>query len=250
MPHLNTSMTLLVAACLVYVLASVAAAQEAHSWAYSGTTGPDHWSEVSAVCGFGRVQSPIDIAKPRHSKLGAIHFSYRASPLVVIDNGHTIQVNYVQGSYLMWEGRTFELKQFHFHHQSETTINGEHAPMELHLVHQDNKGNLLVLAVMLREGDANSTIGRVWNNIGAKQGEANAPSGASIDATQLLPGEHNYYTFPGSLTTPPCTENVTWVVLTEPVTVSEEQVEVFAKLYPGNARPVQPLNGRKVLVSK
>ena len=234
-------------AIVVSVLAVVSTAQEAHSWSYSGATGPDHWSEISETCGTGKAQSPIDIVDPTKSKLPALSFSYQASPLNVINNGHTIQVNYAPGSNLVMDGKSYELQQFHFHHLSETTIKGKHSPMEAHLVHKDKDGNLLVVAVLLKEGKKNSAVATVWKNIGPEEGKANAPSGVSVDAATLLPGKHGYYTFPGSLTTPPCTENVTWVVMTHPVTVSKEQIEAFAKLYPSNARPVQPLNGRKVL---
>ena len=240
----------LLAAVVISTLAVVSVAQKAHSWSYSGATGPDHWSEISATCGTGRAQSPIDIVDPTKSKLPALTFSYQASPLNVINNGHTIQANYAPGSNLVLEGKSYELQQFHFHHLSETAIKGKHSPMEAHLVHKDTDGNLLVVAVLLKEGKANSAVETVWKNIGTEEGKANAPSGVSVDATKLLPGKREYYTFPGSLTTPPCSENVTWVVMTHPMTVSKEQIEAFAKLYPSNARPVQPLNGRKVLESE
>ena len=250
MTQTNAWKKLLAIAIVVSVLAVVSIAQEAHSWGYSGATGPDHWSEVSATCGTGKAQSPIDIVDPTKSKLPALRFSYQASPLNVINNGHTIQVNYAPGSNLVLDGKSYELQQFHFHHYSETAIKGEHTPMEAHLVHKDKDGALLVVAVLLKEGKKNSAVATVWKNIGAEEGKANAPSGVSVNAAKLLPGRHGYYTFSGSLTTPPCTENVTWVVMTRPVEVSKEQIEAFAELYPSNARPVQPLNGRKVLESE
>lgn len=239
---------------LVAVLASsgaiFAGAQVVHSWGYSGENGPDHWSKFNTTCGLGERQSPIDIVNPQKTALPTISFSYQDSPLAVVNNGHTIQGNYASGSSIVRDGKTYELKQFHFHHHSETAIRGEYTPLEAHLVHQDKDGNYLVVAVLFKEGTANSTIETVWKNIGSEQDKENAPAGVTVNAAQLLPGEHNYYTFRGSLTTPPCSENVAWVVMDHPMTVSKEQIAAFDKLYPNNFRPVQPLNGRMVLESE
>lgn len=241
--------TLLLVAVVGSSCAIVSVAQEAHSWGYSGATGPDHWSEVSATCGLGKTQSPIDIVHPEKKNMPAIQFAYHASPLAVINNGHTIQVNYAPGSTIGVDGKTYELVQFHFHHLSETAIDGHHTPMELHLVHKDKDGNLAVVAVLLKEGHPNQTVSTVWSNLPPEEGKEYAPQHLEIEAVHLLPANHSYYTFPGSLTTPPCSENVTWLVLTKPMTLSKEQIEKFAAIYPDNARPVQPLNGRSVLES-
>ena len=240
----------LLAGAVVSALLPWTVAQEAHSWGYSGAHGPDHWSEVSATCGLGKAQSPIDIVNPEKTKLLPIDFSYHAAPLKVINNGHTIQVDYAPGSSIVRDGKTYELVQFHFHHMSENAINGQHTPMELHLVHKDKDGNLAVVAVMLKEGKANKEVGTVWSNLPATEGKENTPASVAVDAAGLLPHKRGYYTFPGSLTTPPCSENVLWLVLEEPVTLSKQQIAKFAALYPNNARPVQPLNGRKVLESQ
>jgi carbonic anhydrase len=232
---------------LVAVFVSLAAAQEAHDWGYSGEHGPDHWG---GVCSTGGNQSPIDIVSPEKTKLPTISFAYNAAPLKVINNGHTIQVNYGPGSSITRDGKTYDLVQFHFHHMSENAIKGQHAPMELHLVHKDKDGNLAVVGVMLKEGKANKVIETVWSNLPSAEGTENAPAGPTVDAAGLLPGKHSYYNFPGSLTTPPCSEGVTWLLLTKPITVSKAQIAKFAAVYPNNARPVQPLNGRKVLESK
>jgi carbonic anhydrase len=234
------------------VVAQAPADHAAHSWTYSGEHGPDHWGQVStefATCGIGKDQSPIDIVDPKKEKLPAIEFSYHSSPLNVVNNGHTIQVNYGPGSSIVRDGKTYDLVQFHFHHMSENAIKGEHAPMELHLVHKAHDGSLAVVAVMLKEGKANKVVETVWSNIAA-EGKENTPASVSVDAAGLLPGKHSYYTFPGSLTTPPCSENVLWLVLEEPMSLSKEQIAKFAAIYPNNARPVQPLNGRPVLESK
>ncbi len=237
-------------AIIALAFTTTANAQEAHAWGYSGETGPKHWSEVSAVCKSGHSQSPINITHAEQKDLPSLEFSYQPAALNVIDNGHTVQVNYAPGSTLKVGEKTYELVQFHFHHKSETAIQGKHAPMEAHLVHHDKDGNLAVVSVLLQEGQANPAVATTWSNIPAVREKAVTPEGVEVQALQLLPANHRYYTFSGSLTTPPCAENVTWVVMVDPVTVSKEQIEKFAKLYPDDERPVQPLYGRAVLESK
>ena len=242
--------TLVLNAIVVFALASLSPAQEAHHWSYSGDTGPTHWSEVSPVCKFGHAQSPINITHAEQKDLPTLEFSYHPAPLSVIDNGHTVQVNYAPGSTLKVGDKTYELVQFHFHHKSETAIHGKHSPLEAHLVHKDKDGNLAVVAVLLQEGEANPAVATTWANIPAVKEKAVSPTAVEIQAIQLLPANKRYYTYAGSLTTPPCTENVTWLVMVDPVTVSKEQIAKFAKLYPNDERPVQPLYGRAVLESK
>lgn len=230
--------------------AAAALASDEHSWSYSGATGPEHWSEVSATCALGTTQSPIDILHAEKKHLPDIEFAYQSSPLKVINTGHTIQVNYAPGSTITLDGKTYELTQFHFHHLSETTISGQHSPMELHLVHKDKDGNLAVVAILVNEGPPNQTVSTVWRNLPAMEGKEVAPEHVEIDAVHMVPANHSYYTFPGSLTTPPCTEGVKWLVLATPLTLSKDQIAKFAAIYPTNARPVQPLNGRVVLQSE
>ena len=250
MTRFNGWKTLFLAGLLYSLFAYCCFGQEGHAWGYSGEHGPDHWTEVSATCGLGKTQSPIDIVDPKKEKLPAIGFSYHAASLNVINNGHTIQVNYAAGSSIERDGKTYQLAQFHFHHMSENAIKGQHTPMELHLVHKDNDGNLAVVAVMLKEGKANKQVATVWSNLPSVEGKENTPASVAVDAAGLLPHKHKYHTFPGSLTTPPCSENVLWLVLEERVTLSKEQIAKFAAVYPNNARPLQPLNGRTVLESK
>lgn len=250
MPLTCTFKAILAFAMIIVFGATLAGAQEAEPWDYSKAHGPKHWNEVNPICGTGHTQSPIDIVHPQKAQLPAISFSYQASPVNVINNGHTVQNNYAPGSNLVFEGKTYELQQFHFHHHSETAVDGKHTPMEAHLVHKDKEGDLLVVSVLLKQGEANMAVGTVWQSIGPEKEKANAPAGVSVNAAELLPGEHAYYTYRGSLTTPPCSENVTWVVMTHPMTVSKEQINAFAKLYRNNARPVQPLDGRTVQVSR
>ena len=171
--------TLILAGLLLSAFTFVSVAQEAHSWGYSGAHGPDHWSEVSAICGTGKEQSPIDIVNPKKEKLPAIDFSYHATPLKVINNGHTIQVNYGPGSSIVRDGKTYDLLQFHFHHMSENAIKGKHDSDGAAPGPQSQDGSLAVVAVMLKEGKANKVVDTVWSNIPAEEGKENAP--ASVD---------------------------------------------------------------------
>lgn len=224
-------------------------AAEGKHWSYSGETGPAHWGELSpeyAACSQGKEQSPVNITDAQRAKLPVIEFNYQPSALAVINNGHTIQVNYAPGSSITIDGKTYDLVQFHFHHVSETTVKGKHSPLEGHLVHKSADGKLAVVAVLFDGGKANPAIATVWSNLPKSEGSENKPSGVEVNATQLLPDKFEYYTFPGSLTTPPCTEGVTWLVMSHKMTASKEQIDAFAKLYPNNYRPVQLLNGRKV----
>ena len=240
--------------CVVgaWLLSSISPApsQESHSWGYSGAIGPNHWSEVSATCGLGKAQSPINILHAEKKPLPAITFAYHSSPLKIINNGHSIQVNYAPGSSITVGDKTYSLVQFHFRHLSETEINSRRSPMELHVVHQDKDGNLAVVVVLLNEGHSNPMVNAVWSQLPQQEGQEIAPEHVEINALNLLPANHRYYTFPGSLTTPPCSENVTWLVLATPMTLSKEQVAKFAAIYPNNARPVQPLYNRAVLESE
>jgi carbonic anhydrase len=142
------------------------------------------------------------------------------------------------------------LKQFHFHHPSEEEIDGKRHDMVAHLVHADQDGNLAVVAVLLEKGQASPLLDELWKSVPPQKEKEVAVDNVQINAADLLPSDHGYYTFTGSLTTPPCSENVTWFVLKSPNTLSEAELSQFAKLYPHNARPVQPLNDRSVQESK
>jgi carbonic anhydrase len=143
--------------------------------------------------------------------------------------------------------KPYTLKQFHFHHPSEEHVNGHGYDMVVHLVHADAEGQMAVVAVFLKEGNANPSIDLLWQNLPKEKGKAIDVSGVTLNAKDLLPADHGYYTFSGSLTTPPCSEGVTWYVMKNPVALSKAQVAAFAKLYPGNARPIQAANGREIL---
>jgi carbonic anhydrase len=241
-----------VLAAVSIVTASALLAEEEHHWTYQGSTGPTNWATLEheyATCGTGKTQSPIDIenAVAKKSDLPAIAFDYKPSPLKIIDNGHTIQVNYAPGSSITVQGKQYELVQFHFHKPSEERINGRTYDMVAHLVHRDRDGNLAVVAVLLKTGGSNRLIQTLWDNLPRKKNEENEAKGVEVNAAGLLPANKSaYYTFTGSLTTPPCSEGVAWFVLKSPMSISEEEIIRFGHLYPMNARPTQPLNGREI----
>jgi len=219
-------------------------------WGYTGETGPEHWGDLSpdyAACKEGRSQSPVDLTGMVDVELPAIEFAYGPVPLEVLNNGHTIQANYASGSRISVAGKTYDLLQFHFHSPSENTINGKSFPLEAHLVHKAADGQLAVIGVMFEEGAGNAVLEKVWKVMPAKEGSVERAADESVSVMELLPASKDYYAFDGSLTTPPCTEGVKWMVLKQPVSVSAEQVQHFLHtLHGSNNRPVQPLHGRVV----
>ena len=222
-----------------------AAGQVEKHWGYSGKGA--RWVELGYVGCAGRNQSPVDLATFVDAELPAIAFSYRPGGSEVVNNGHTVQVNYAPGSSIRIDGVSFELKQFHFHAPSENHVGGKSFPMEAHLVHADADGNLAVLAVMFEEGAANAGLEGAWAQMPKEEGEKVALA-TPVDVDHVLPLGRDYYRFSGSLTTPPCSEGVRWLVLKEPATASRRQIADFesALLEPNN-RPLQSLNARVVL---
>jgi len=240
---------LLSTAVAVFALSVAAAAAEGgHHWSYAGETGPSHWG---GTCASGHAQSPIDIhpAEAVHETAPPLNFAYRPTPLHIVDNGHSIQVRVADGGTLSVGGDRYTLVQFHFHKPSEEAIDGRHYDMVVHLVHQDAAGKLAVVAVPLTQGSENPVIDSLWKYVPAEKEHEVSPPGVTVDPTGVLPADRAYFTFTGSLTTPPCTEGVRWFVLRTPTAVSPGEVAVFGQHYPNDARPVQPTNGRKVLAS-
>jgi carbonic anhydrase len=235
-------------------------------WSYfDGPGGPDNWGSLdkaNLACSTGKTQSPININVDRAIKaeLPPLEFLYRASPLSIVDNGHTVMVKYGEGSNLLVDGRQYRLVQFHFHKPSEEAINGERTDMVVHLVHQHYDGSLAVVGVLMttkpgasarkswfgsESNKENPLINTLWNNIPLIKERVDSP-GVMIDVNQLLPADKSYFTYMGSLTTPPCSENVLWFVMKNPIYVSEAQVKNFDRLYPMNARPLQPKGDRVI----
>jgi carbonic anhydrase len=227
-------------------------AAEGH-WSYSGGTGPTHWSSVSGygLCGVGKFQSPINIvsAQTRAASLPPLSFSYLPSGARVSDNGHTVEVDVASGNALSVGNARYSLIQFHFHRPSEERINGTRFEMSAHFVHRDSAGHVAVVAVLIEEGAANPLFERIWRSISGQKLHKASQRVDSINLLDLLPARRGYYAYRGSLTTPPCSEGVRWFVLKARVTLSAAQIAAFAQLYPDNARPIQPLNGRMVLAT-
>ncbi|HEY0704572.1 MAG TPA: carbonic anhydrase family protein [Candidatus Acidoferrales bacterium] len=243
--------------CTALLFPHLAGAQSKPSepqWGYAGADGPDHWGDLDssfAACKAGTRQSPIDIKDATESPdLAPIRFDYKLSPLKIVNNGQTIRVDYEVGSGIVVNGISFPLTQFHFHHRSETEIDGQKFDMELHLVHQDPAaGRIAVVAILIKSGAENALLRDLLSHAPSKVGEEVEKKKVVINAAGFLPADQNYYVFDGSLTTPPCSEGVRWYVLKQPIEASPWQIAAFAKLYPNNARPVEPLNGRTLLQS-
>ena len=217
-------------------------------WDYGGDQGPDAWGRMRpefSKCASGQRQSPIDIRGGIAVDLEPIKFDYRPGGFSVIDNGHTVQVNVDPGNSITITGKRYELVEFHFHPPSEERINGRQYDMVAHLVHKDAEGHIAVVAVLLDRGSAQSIVQTVWNNLPLEKGDE-VRAGSRIDVSQLLPDDKRYYTYMGSLTTPPCSEGVLWMVLKQPVPISLDQVAIFSRLYPMNARPIQQADGRLI----
>jgi carbonic anhydrase len=217
-------------------------------WSYEGETGPAAWGALKpefSLCANGTRQSPIDIRGGVRVDLEPIRFDYHPSGFSVVDNGHTVQANVAPGNTIQVSGRTFELVQFHFHRPSEERINGRNYPLVAHLVHKDLEGRLAVVAVLMDQGKAHPMVQLVWNSLPLQRNEPLA-SPVPVDMAQVLPEDRRYYTYMGSLTTPPCSEGVLWLVLKQPAAVSLEQIGVFTHLYPMNARPIQQASQRLI----
>ena len=233
------------------------AAETGHHWGYVGEAGPDHWGELSPefqVCGLGREQSPIDLNHPISADLSPLTLAYQPVPLKLINNGHTIQVNIDGGSNnggntLELNGKTYTLKQFHFHHPSEHTVAGAAFPMEIHFVHTHADGSIAVLGVFIKEGAENASLLPIWEAMPTHESEVLTVRNATINPSDLLPNEGDTFRYFGSLTTPPCSEIVSWLVFQRPIEASRAQIEQFSQIFAHNARPVQPQNRRILLES-
>ena len=217
-------------------------------WSYEGAGAPNAWAALLPeykLCGTGKRQSPIDIRDGIKVDLAPIDFGYRPSQFRIIDNGHTVQVE-VGENRITLLGKNYELIQFHFHRPSEERINGRGFDMVVHLVHRSEDNKLAVVAVMLEKGSEHALVQTLWNHLPLERNESASPPGVPIDLTQILPEKKDYFTYMGSLTTPPCSEGVLWLVMKNPVQISAEQISIFARLYRNNARPVQNAAGRLI----
>jgi carbonic anhydrase len=235
------------------------AAHEAPHWSYEEAAGPAKWNTLDAgwkICGEGRNQSPIDIEKMAKSSSPAskeefepasLNITHHEHSADVINNGHTIQVNYAEGDTLRIGDRQFQLLQYHFHSPSEHTVGGRHYPMEMHLVHQSADGQLAVVGVFIEEGESNAAFDLIWSNLPKTKDLEYHLGNVKVDIGSLLPGDKTAYRYDGSLTTPPCSEGVRWIIMTTPIQLSPRQLAAFRAIIKDNNRPTQPLNGRAVV---
>ncbi len=225
-------------------------------WGYGEDNGPEQWAKLSAdyaLCCEGRAQSPINLSGAAVTRLTPIEFHYAAAPLAIFNSGRTIQVNYAEGSYIVYNGKIYNLLQFHFHKPGEHTIDGQGFAMELHLVHSHPAtGNLAAVAVMIEAGDATNAAYRpVFDNLPTAVGAPDEKTARMFNAADLLPEDTSaYFTYEGSLTFPPCSENVRWLVLATPVRLSTAQIAAFGAICAGNTRPLQPLNNRDLFTNR
>jgi len=239
-----------IAVALLAAPTSKAAGDKPH-WGYSGKGDPSVWGELSdeyRTCSGGVQQSPIDITKANVLKAPApkVSVKWQSFTPEVFNNGHTIQVNANgAGGHAELNGKRYQLLQYHFHHLSEHTVDGKHAKMEVHFVHQSEAGDLLVIGALIEEGEANAAIADVWSRIPAAGKKVKGDT--ALDPATMIPTKQGAFRYKGSLTTPPCSEVVTWHVMAEPITASSDQIAAFAKLYPNNFRPIQGINRRYVL---
>lgn len=231
------------------LLAATSTAGRAAEWSYEGPNGPARWSRLKAAyasCAQGRMQSPIDLRTPALRADAGIAFDYKPAEIKARNNGHTIEALHPPGSGLTVEGRRFELLQFHFHAPSEHTLGGRRYPMELHLVHRSADGRLAVVGVFMEYGRANPVLAALWERMPGRARPRSGKIGSTaVSAASLLPEKPSFWRYEGSLTTPPCSEGVRWFVAEQTIPVGKSQVERFVRVIGRNARPLQPLHGRK-----
>jgi carbonic anhydrase len=233
------------------VLTGVLAHAEGHPvhWGYeNGHGGPAHWAELDHAferCAKGANQSPIDIRNAVKADLPALQFGYAEAVPTIVNNGHTIQVNLPAGQTLMVGDKRYELLQFHFHTPSEEALNGKRTAMVGHFVHKNTAGELGVIAILMQTGKKNAAFEPVFAHL-PRKGESINVDGLKLNLAAMLPADKGYYAFEGSLTTPPCSEGVNWMVMKKPIALGAEQIKAFRRLFNANARPIQPLNGRVI----
>ncbi|MCH9813503.1 MAG: carbonic anhydrase family protein [Epsilonproteobacteria bacterium] len=235
---------------LLFASTLMASGQTQIHWSYGGTEGPEFWGKLSekySMCTQGQNQSPVNITDLTEADMETLKLDYSALAKDFVNNGHTVQVNFPQGSTLTIDEKEFTLKQFHFHTPSENHINGKSYPMEAHLVHANQTGALAVIAIMLTEGKENPFFKTLVANLPQQAKEHKDISKTQLNAIDMLPKDKDYYRFSGSLTTPPCSEGVRWIVLKNAVEISKESLAAFSNVMGKNNRPIQAINAREIL---
>ncbi|MDN4495124.1 carbonic anhydrase family protein [Ureibacillus aquaedulcis] len=222
-------------------------------WSYNDESGPEYWAELdpaNLACVNGSEQSPVNIEFSQvkaDKELEDIGIRYEPTAFSLVNNGHTVQANATtESSSLVVEGNEYKLAQFHFHTPSEHQFNGQNYDMELHLVHKNSNGDLAVLGLMIQEGRENDKLAAVWDVLPKEETEKAISVEEPIDLEALLPQDQTSFHYNGSLTTPPCTEEVKWIIFEQPIDMSKEQIQSFQQIFPDNHRPVQALNEREI----
>ena len=223
-------------------------------WSYDEFTGPEHWGEIdsrNAACVNGSEQSPINIEFSQvkaDKKLKRNQIYYKPTTFTLLNNGHTIQAEAtIESNSIIVEGNVYKLSLFHFHTPSEHQFNGQNYDMELHLIHSDNNGNLAVLGVMIEEGRENKILASIWDVLPKEENEKVISEKYLIHLQALLPQNQVSFHYSGSLTTPPCTEKVKWIVFEQPIEMSKVQIQAFKQIFLDNHRPIQTLNEREII---
>lgn len=254
--YLKSLSVLLLPVLLSLPALSIASEKQTHAdevkWSYSGATGPSHWGDLAdkyIACKLGKNQSPVNITSTYDARLPSIKFDYTMlSSENIVNTGHSIQVNIRTGGLIKLDGKDFILKQFHFHSPSENMIDSQSFPLEAHFVHVSEDGELAVVALLYQPGLPNAALDVLVKNMPMKAGESKRLGSKDIELFERSKKEKNYFRFNGSLTTPPCTEGVRWIVMQNQPTLSRGQLRAFqqALKHPNN-RPVQPINARKIM---
>lgn len=247
-----------IVAILLTVFSGSVYAQQEHlqPWGYEGGAGPEHWGEIEReheahmMCREGVYQSPIDINHVLGMSSTDLDFHYSSTPIHIVNNSHTIHLTYDPGSFIKWESERFDLIQFHFHTPSEHQVHGKHYDMEVHLVHKTSDHLYVVVGIFLEKGKHNPHIQKIWDRIPTEMNKEFSYEDDLFNVGDLLPSTKEYFHYSGSLTTPPCSEVVSWFVLEHPIEASGEQIQFFKKFIEHNARPTQKMHHRIVVKVK
>jgi carbonic anhydrase len=232
-------------------LSLISCSTYASHWSYEGEGSPEHWGKLDEsykTCQSGMNQSPINIDRTLKAHISPLKTHYADGPVTLINNGHTIQAEEKNSTRdtISFDNQTWTLKQFHFHAPSENIVHGKTFAMEMHLVHKNAEGELAVVAVMFDQGKANAELEKLWKIMPDKIDQT-VKVDTHLNLNKLLPKNKTYWRYSGSLTTPPCSEGVVWIIIKQPLTVSPDQLKKFTStMHHHNNRPVQPLHGRVV----
>ncbi len=248
-------MRFLAVAALFFSFAGLSAAQTAADWNYYGKTGPLGWGKLDPAfkaCSDGREQSPLDIRKTHLNKsLKPIEVHYLTGSETLENNGRTIVVHVNPGSYIVADGVRYDLVQYEFRHPSEEAVKGKLTDMSVQFLHKSAEGKLAIVAVrMVMNQDApNAILATLFADLPRKAGETRKIK-ELVNPAGFFPGNRSYWTYTGSLTTPPCTEGVRWFVMQQPITLSQTQLMKYTWMFHVNTRPFQDAHGREIEASR